>query len=499
MAGSFLTITLTDEAATERLAEDLAAILRPGDVIALSGGLGVGKTTVARALVRAVCDDVALEVPSPTFTLVQTYPCPRLTVAHFDLYRLASADELDETGFDEARAEGAVLVEWPERAGDRLPGDRLDIRLDIAGAGRRAELSGDPAWQARLERTRSARTLLDRSGWADASRRVLRGDASTRRYERIRKNGRNAVLMDWPKPAAPPERDGRAAYRAQDVRAVVAVDAALRAAGFSAPEILAADMVSGFLLMEDFGNEGVVRNGGPDPQRYEAAVEVLAAIQGKGRPATLALPDGGSHRLPSLSPTVLKADIALFAEWYVPHLAGRMLDTGATQAFDAIWAALFARLGDAEQSWVLFDVQSPNLFWLGERRGIARIGLIDFQDMFVGPAAYDVASLCQDARVTISPSLETALREHYIALRRKGNPAFDAEMFSAAYAILGAARTLKNLGVFARMADHLGKTEYLRHFPRLGEYLARNLTHPVLSDLAVWYERHLPPLTQAAK
>ena len=96
------------------------------------------------------------------------------------------------------------------------------------------------------------------------------------------------------------------------------------------------------------------------------------------------------------------------------------------------------------------------------------------------------------------PELEAALRDRYVALqaRRQGR-AFDAESFAATYAILGAARTLKNMGVFARLADHLGKTQYLQHLPRMDDYLARNLKHPVLSDLAVWYERHLPPLSQA--
>ena len=173
-------------------------------------------------------------------------------------------------------------------------------------------------------------------------------------------------------------------------------------------------------------------------------------------------------------------------------------------ARQAAAAAAFVRSGAwvshlvlAETSWVLFDMQSPNLFWLPERDGIKRIGLIDFQDMFAGPAAYDVASLCQDARVTVSAGLEAALRNRYVALRRATDRTFDVESFAATYAILGAARTLKNMGVFARLADYLGKTQYLQHLPRMDDYLTRSLKHPVLSDLAVWYERHLPPLSQA--
>ena len=303
--------------------------------------------------------------------------------------------------------------------------------------------------------------------------------------------------MDWPKPAAPPVRDSRAAFRAQTVDAVLAVDAALHAAGLSAPAIIAADRQAGLLLMEDFGEEGVITDGAPDTERYATAIDVLAAIHAAPRPAVLPVPGGGEHPLPPLSAKVLMADLAVFTDWYVPHALGGPLDRSAAESFAAIWTALCVRLAEAEQSWVLFDMQSPNLFWLPERGGIARIGLIDFQDMFVGPAAYDVASLCQDARVSVPAEMEAALRERYVALRRAGGRLFDAESFAAAYAILAAARTLKNMGVFARLADHLGKTQYLQHLPRMDDYLARSLKHPVLSALAVWYERHLPPLSQA--
>ena len=157
----------------------------------------------------------------------------------------------------------------------------------------------------------------------------------------------------------------------------------------------------------------------------------------------------------------------------------------------AIWTALAERLGATEQNWVLFDVQSPNLFWLPTRVGIARIGFIDFQDMFIGPAAYDVASLCFDARVTIPPALADELSNHYVALRSAGASDFAPDSFREAFAIAAALRTMKNMGAFARLAG-TGKPIYLNHLQRMRTYLARAVSHPVLSPLAVWYERHLP-------
>ena len=485
-------IELPDEAATAALAEDVASSLRSGDVVTLSGVLGAGKTTFARALIRALADDPALEVPSPTFTIVQTYAAGRLTVAHFDLYRISSPDELDEIGLSEAADDGAVLVEWPERAEGRLPAPGLEIAFAMAGEGRRVTVAASGPIGDRLVRSRAARALLDRNGWPKASRRYLQGDASTRTYERIRDGARAAVLMDWPPRGQLTSGDPRAAFRARDASAFVAVDAALRNVGLSAPEILAADIGLGLVLLEDFGSEGLVVGGAPIAERYRAVIDALAAIQERSRQTSLLLPDGALHRLPRLSGAALLAEVYIFADWYVPHAVGRPLADDARRELTAIWRALDERLTQTEQGWVLFDVQSPNLFWLSERSGIARVGFIDFQDAFWGPSAYDVASLCQDARVSISAELERELTSHYIARRRAMATDFDTDSFGVAFAISATLRNFKNMGAFARLAS-IGNQSYVKHLPRLRAYLARALLHPVLSPLAVWYERHLPP------
>ena len=134
---------LPDEAATERLGASLAERLRPRDVVALQGGLGVGKTTLARAILRAASGDPALIVPSPTFTLVEIYDTPVGVFWHFDLYRLEEPEQVFELGWEEARADGMALVEWAERLGTLLPRERLTVTLAMEGDGRRAELQGE--------------------------------------------------------------------------------------------------------------------------------------------------------------------------------------------------------------------------------------------------------------------------------------------------------------------------------------------------------------------
>ena len=145
------TLLLPDQAATEALAGRLAAVLRPGDVVCLGGDLGAGKTTLARSLIRAAAG-AEVDVPSPTFTLVQMYDLPDFTLWHFDLYRLSGPDEVIELGWDEARAEGVVVIEWPERLGPLLPAERLDIALAFGEAPgtRIAGIAGTGRWAGRV-------------------------------------------------------------------------------------------------------------------------------------------------------------------------------------------------------------------------------------------------------------------------------------------------------------------------------------------------------------
>ncbi|EDQ35289.1 ATPase, YjeE family [Hoeflea phototrophica DFL-43] len=486
--------SLADLAATTRFAEDMALSLKPGDCLCLSGDLGAGKTTFARALIRAVADDPDLEVPSPTFTLVQVYEL-RLPIAHFDLYRLGSAEELDELGLEDALSDGAALIEWPEQAAERLPQNLVEIRFAGLDATRTATVSANTDFLDRLKRSCAVRAFLEQAGLLAAERRHLQGDASSRTYEMVRADGKDPViLMNAPhRPDGPPIRDGlpysRIAHLAEDVVPFVAIAQWLHEQGFAAPEILAEDLDQGFLLVEYLGSGGLLdEQGAPVAERYQLAVDCLAALHGKTPPTTIPIA-GAEHHVPAYDPRAMQIEIELLTDWYLPWRTGHPLPDSDRQEYLAIWSGLFSSLEAAEKALVLRDYHSPNLIWRSERQGFDRLGIIDFQDAMIGPSAYDVASLCQDARVTIEPELAEKLLARYIAARHEVDPAFDEAAFREAYAIMAAQRAAKILGIFVRLDQRDGKPAYLRHLPRIEAYIAQSLNHPALRPLRSWFTR----------
>ncbi len=493
MAEPGLTLFLADEAATERLGDDLAAALRPGDVVALHGDLGAGKTTLARAILRSLAADPGLEVPSPTFTLVQAYEA-RLPVAHFDLYRLAAPDELDELGFDEALAGGVVLVEWPGRAGDRLPETAIHVRLTEEGAGRRAAIETTGPALARLRRSLAIRDFLGRAGWGNACREFLLGDASTRAYETVSVADQPPrILMNAPRqPDGPPIRDGkpysRIAKLAESVTPFVAVGRALKGAGFTAPDIYAADLDAGLLLIEHLGTGNFLDDGAPVAERYRAAAELLADLHAVRWDPEMPAAPGVVHRVPPYDREAMGMETELLLDWYVPRERGRPANEAERVLFRDAWGAVFDALADAETSLVLRDYHSPNLIWRPERTGRDRLGVIDFQDALIGPAAYDVASLAMDARVTIPPALEADTVAAYCAARQ-ARGSFDPARFARDYAIMAAQRNSKILGIFVRLNDRDGKPHYLKHLQRIRDYLSRALAHPALSPVREAYRK----------
>jgi tRNA threonylcarbamoyl adenosine modification protein YjeE len=495
-------IALANEAATANLMADLALLIGPGDVIALSGDLGAGKTAAARAFIRYLAGDDDLEVPSPTFTLAQSYDLPSYPLLHADLYRINDPAELEEIGLIPFPEGVVVLIEWPERAPDLMPKSRIDIlfthRPSLGTQARAAEITGFGDCAAKVARLIALREFLTLSGSMHKTRIRMAGDASTRSYARLAADDKSTILMNSPpRPDGPALYDGKsysaAVHLAEDVKPFVAVASALRYQGYSAPAVYSADLDTGFLITEDLGNLSFVEGSPPQPiiERYEAAVDLLAALHTQPLPTILPIAPHVEYQVPIFDVEAMAVEIGLMLEWYLPDHG--LEPTSAIEAeFKTAWEEPLAKAAAAPRTWMLRDFHSPNLIWLENRPDTARVGLIDFQDMVLGPETYDLVSLLQDARIDVPEMIEIAMLAHYVKQRRDTDETFDPSGFAEIYAIMSAQRNTRLLGTFARLNRRDNKPQYLKHQPRVWGYLNRALVHPSLARVKDWCRTYAP-------
>lgn len=312
--------------------------------------------------------------------------------------------------------------------------------------------------------------FLALQGWAGARRTALAGDASFRRYFRLVEGERRAVLMD-----APPHL--------LDLGPFIAIDAHLRALGYSAPAILAADREAGLLLLEDLGDDSftaLIARGSDPYALYGLAIDLLIDLHRRG---VAALPPG----LPPYDDAKLLEEVGRFALWYVPEMLGGPLPEAAAKSYEALWRALLPVARGVPEGFVYRDFFSDNLMLL-PRPGLAACGLIDFQDAVAGPVTYDPVSLLEDARRDLPSDLVAAMRARYLA----AFPEIDRSAFAASWAVMAAQRHIKCIGLFTRLCRRDGKPGYLQHIPRLWRLVDAAAAHPALAPLRQWLDASLP-------
>ena len=493
-------VTFNGEAETETFAETLSLMARSGQVILLKGDLGSGKSTFARAFIKALAlpDDI-FDVPSPSFSLVQLYENTRIPVAHIDLYRLNSPNEIRALALSELLPTFLLLVEWPERLDEAFSAPTIELEFSGSGNKRELQLRADDIWAGLLQRNQQIETFLENSAWFDAKRSFLEGDASSRRYEYLTRGGQKKILMDMPqRPDGPPVKAGRPysaiAHLAENITSVVAINSKLYEMGYSAPSIEKFDLDIGLAIIENLGEQvfGRMMNAGQDiTEPMQAAIELLADMATRNWSHKLAVDAKHFHAIEpyDLDAQLIEAD--LMVSWFFPFARSRAADSALCASFERAWRNLLPLAQPEKPHWALRDFHSPNLIWMPERQGFKRVGIIDTQDTVLGHPAYDLVSMLQDARVDIDFGWADELYLYYEQLRAAQGE-FNRQKFSAAYAVLGAQRATKILGIFARLAKRDGKPGYIKHMPRVSRYLARNLEHKALSSLKEWYETNLP-------
>ena len=318
-----------------------------------------------------------------------------------------------------------------------------------------------------MTRAALADAFLQTTDWATARRAPLAGDASNRRYERMYLNGETAVFMD-----APPEKG-------EDVRPFIAIAEYLLSLGLSAPRILARNTDLGFLILEDLGDDLFARVVLGDPsaeeELYTAATDALIALHQAQPPQ---IPEYDVPMMTDLAATAFTR--------YKAGVTGH-LDAAEAEHFRDIFKPLLARLTAGPKVLAQRDYHAENLLWLPQRTGIARVGMLDFQDAMLCHPAYDLVSILQDARRDVSPETEEQMIAHYLT-----QSSMEPIAFRAAYAALGVQRNLRILGVFAKLSLDMGKTHYVDLIPRVWGLLQRDLDHDALSGIAPFLRDALP-------
>ena len=328
------------------------------------------------------------------------------------------------------------------------------------------------------DRAKLRRDFIARSGWGHAKEALLAGDASFRKYFRLfAPDGSSSIVMDAP----PPQ---------EDVRPFIRIDRHLRALGFSAPEILAEDVEHGFLLLEDLGDDTFARlmdrrqppPGGDEASLYALATDVLVALHGFGARALL-------PGLEAYAGEALIDAAMLLPEWYLPAVEARPAREAELESYRTAWREVLAAMPPAPDTLLLRDFHKDNLMWLPQRQGVGACGLLDFQDALRGHAAYDLMSLIEDARRDIDPALRAAMLDRYAVHAGVA----DRAAFDTAFAILGAQRHARVIGLFVRLLRRDGKPDYLPHLPRVWRLFERSLAHEALTPLRRWVDGHVPP------
>lgn len=326
----------------------------------------------------------------------------------------------------------------------------------------------------RPDRSAEMDQFLTRVGWEGATRCMLAGDASFRRYERVHHNNVIAVLMDAPPPW-------------EDVRPFASVTAQLAQFGLSVPRILAADEEEGFLLLEDLGDASFTRLLRQYPARereiYLEATQALVTIYRAGQEDKASL----AKNLKPYDMQVYLREVGLFAEWFLPQVVGMERARLLREEYLSLWKKILEEATLEQDCLVHRDYHADNLFWLADRSGHQAVGMIDYQDALLGDSAYDLASLLEDARRDVDPRTTADCFAYYVTETKQ-----NAHAFANRYAVLAAQRNAKIIGIFVRLTVRDGKPHYLDYLPRVWAHFLHDISHPALAPIRAFVEAHVP-------
>ena len=322
-------------------------------------------------------------------------------------------------------------------------------------------------------RKTAALKFLQSNGWGEGRCEFLSGDASFRSYDRVTLGEKTAVLMD-----APPEKEPLGPF--------TLMANYLTSQGYSAPKILAQDSENGFLLLEDLGDD-LYSEWLKDAPVKEADLYMEAA----NFLIDLHKQEQAKPEIEEYSTELLLRESVLFIDWYLAATLGHAEAAALRPDYLKLWEELFENAPWLPNVVVLRDFHADNLLWLPEREGVAKVGLLDFQDAVMGSPVYDLVSFIEDARRDVQPETAMTVVNHYMQQMQ-----WEPDAFRACYAMLGAQRNFKIIGIFTRLAQRDKKEHYLDLLPRVWQHLEHDLQHPIMRPMLKWLEQVLPDAAQ---
>ena len=473
---------ITDIRELKDLARSISKILVKGDVVALIGEIGSGKTTFSKRLINELTSIQVNEISSPTFNLYSIYNKNGVQVNHYDFYRVEDSEDLSEIDLAESYESGITIIEWADKYINVLKNDYIEVHIREKRYHREYQVIGRGNFIQRIKNANSLEYFLEQTNLKINWQENIQGDASKRKYNRLYTEDTTLILMD----SSQEKKTANPTKLSTSINDYIHICKYLEKINIRVPKLFYTDTENEYLIEEDFGDLQYSRIVSERNfiELYQPAINTLLHITEIDHPHDLEVGDM-TYKIPEYDDMTYLNEIEIFIKFYWPYKKGVICSQSTQNEFMDIFSELLGKL-TSDKSLVLRDFHSPNLMFLDTEKNHRKCGVIDFQDALIGHPIYDLVSLSQDARVTITEEQENFLIEQYKDGVNYNNYNFDKSTIMDQYCILGVQRSLKILGIFARLSIIDNRNDYIIHMPRVIHYIRRNIKNSNLSDLSNW-------------
>ena len=470
----------------EKLAKELVPLLNEGGVMTLNGQIGAGKTTLAKLIIQELTQTPLEDIVSPTFNLYHTYNRDNLEIAHYDFYRIESEIELLEIDLNESLTDKICIIEWADKFRDLLPKDRIEIFIKCKKNERVYRINPLGKFREVVSNRAKIENYLGGLDINFTELQRLPGDASKRNYYRVMSPDNTMILMDATQESNIKSKTGLS----NGIDDFIKIQKYLDSIDVRVPKLIVRNGIDNILLEEDLGGYSYADMLTKENYQklYNPAIKTLIHISNINHPKNIST-DSNPHYLKEFDLDVYLNEAEIFIDYYWPFIHGKQCNADKKQEFTNVMGEVYSNLTD-DKTLMLRDFHSPNLLFLENENGFRKCAVIDFQDALFGHPLYDLVSLTNDARISIDEHQEKYLIDLYKKDFPFNNFQFDSLSFIEQYHILGVQRSIKILGIFARLAILETNQNYLVHMPRVICYIKRIMQSGSIQTLACWLNQN---------